>query len=108
MQADISILDLFLQASLLVKMVMLILLGMSIVSWAMIIKRYKILSKATKDAEAFEDKFRSRTDLAVPSQDVQKRKDQIMGLSARTFRNPMLKSPVLSGSIRPRKLGIFF
>ncbi|MEI8655897.1 MULTISPECIES: protein TolQ [Vibrio] len=79
MQADISILDLFLQASLLVKMVMLILLGMSIVSWAMIIKRYKILSKATKDAEAFEDKFWSGTDLAVLYQDVKKRKDEIMG-----------------------------
>ena len=79
MHADISILDLFLQASLLVKMVMLILLGMSIVSWAMIIKRYKILSKATKDAEAFEDKFWSGTDLAVLYQDVKKRKDEIMG-----------------------------
>jgi biopolymer transport protein TolQ len=78
-QADISILDLFLQASLLVKMVMLILLGMSIVSWAMIIKRYKVLSQATRDAEAFEDKFWSGTDLAVLYQDVKKRKDEIMG-----------------------------
>jgi len=52
---------------------------MSIVSWAMIIKRYKILSKATKDAEAFEDKFWSGTDLAVLYQDVKKRKDEIMG-----------------------------
>lgn len=79
MHADISILDLFLQASLLVKMVMLILLGMSIVSWAMIIKRYKVLSQATRDAEAFEDKFWSGTDLAVLYQDVKKRKDEIMG-----------------------------
>lgn len=79
MHADISILDLFLQASLLVKMVMLILLGMSIVSWAMIIKRHKALSQATRDAEAFEDKFWSGTDLAVLYQDVKKRKDEIMG-----------------------------
>ncbi len=79
MHADISILDLFLQASLLVKMVMLILLGMSIVSWAMIIKRHRILSQATRDAEAFEDKFWSGTDLAVLYQDVKKRKDEIMG-----------------------------
>lgn len=79
MQADISILDLFLQASFLVKMVMLILLGMSIVSWAMIIKRHKVLSQATRDAEAFEDKFWSGTDLAVLYQDVKKRKDEIMG-----------------------------
>ncbi len=79
MHADISILDLFLQASLLVKMVMLILLGMSIVSWAMIIKRHKVLSQATRDAEAFEDKFWSGTDLAVLYQDVKKRKEDIMG-----------------------------
>ncbi|WP_165310913.1 protein TolQ [Vibrio ziniensis] len=79
MHADISILDLFLQASLLVKLVMLILLGMSIVSWAMIIKRYKVLSQATRDAEAFEDRFWSGTDLAVLYQDVKKRKDEIMG-----------------------------
>ncbi|MCV5743578.1 Tol-Pal system subunit TolQ, partial [Escherichia coli] len=53
MTADISILDLFLQASLLVKLVMLTLLGMSIASWAMIIKRSKVLSQASKNAEQF-------------------------------------------------------
>lgn len=79
MSADISILDLFLQASFLVKIVMLILLGMSIASWAMIIKRYKVLSQATRDAESFEDKFWSGTDLAVLYQDVKKRKEEIMG-----------------------------
>jgi len=77
--ADISILDLFLQASLLVKMVMLILLGMSIVSWAMIIKRSKVLSQAEKNADAFEDKFWSGTDLSVIYQDVKKRKDELLG-----------------------------
>ncbi|NAX43294.1 MULTISPECIES: protein TolQ [unclassified Vibrio] len=79
MTADISILDLFLQASLLVKIVMLILLGMSIVSWAMIIKRSKVLSQAEKNADAFEDKFWSGTDLSVIYQDVKKRKDELLG-----------------------------
>nr|WP_272870513.1 protein TolQ [Vibrio sp. 3-2(1)] len=69
----------FLQASLLVKMVMLILLGMSIVSWAMIIKRSKVLSQAEKNANAFEDKFWSGTDLSVIYQDVKKRKDELLG-----------------------------
>nr|WP_216612082.1 protein TolQ [Vibrio sp. RE86] len=72
-------LDLFLQASLLVKMVMLILLGMSIVSWAMIIKRSKVLSQASKDAETFEDKFWSGTDLSILYQTVKKRKDDLSG-----------------------------
>ncbi|MBD1565488.1 protein TolQ [Vibrio sp. SA48] len=79
MTADISIFDLFLQASILVKMVMLILLGMSIVSWAMIIKRSKILSQAEKRADSFEDKFWSGTDLSLIYQDVKKRKDEISG-----------------------------
>nr|WP_255091343.1 protein TolQ [Vibrio aestuarianus] len=69
----------FLQASILVKMVMLILLGMSIVSWAMIIKRSKILSQAEKSADSFEDKFWSGTDLSAIYQDVKKRKDEISG-----------------------------
>nr|WP_272956758.1 protein TolQ [Vibrio sp. S12_S33] len=69
----------FLQASILVKMVMLILLGMSIVSWAMIIKRSKILSQAEKRADSFEDKFWSGTDLSLIYQDVKKRKDEISG-----------------------------
>ena len=79
MTADISILDLFLQASLLVKLVMLILLGMSIVSWAMIIKRSKVLSQASKNADQFEDKFWSGTDLSLLYQKVKARKDEIEG-----------------------------
>jgi biopolymer transport protein TolQ len=77
--ADISMLDLFLQASLLVKMVMLTLLGMSVVSWAMIIKRSKVLSQASKDADAFEDKFWSGTDLSILYQNAKKRKDELSG-----------------------------
>nr|WP_285892367.1 protein TolQ [Vibrio intestinalis] len=77
--ADISILDLFLQAGFTVKVVMLLLLGMSIVSWAMIIKRSKALSQAAKDAEAFEDKFWSGNDLSVLYQAVKKRKDELTG-----------------------------
>ena len=79
MTADISMLDLLLQASLLVKMVMLTLLGMSIVSWAMIIKRSKVLSQAAKGAETFEDKFWSGTDLSVLYQNAKKRKDELAG-----------------------------
>ncbi|ENK2325107.1 protein TolQ [Vibrio vulnificus] len=79
MTADISILDLFLQASLLVKLVMLTLFGMSVVSWAMIIKRSKVLSKAAKDAEEFEDKFWSGIDLSQLYQQIKARKDELSG-----------------------------
>ena len=79
MTVDISFLDLFLQASLLVKLVMLILLGMSVVSWAMIIKRSKVLKEATKESDQFEDKFWSGADLSQIYQDVKKRKDELSG-----------------------------
>lgn len=54
---DMNILDLFLKASLLVKLIMLILIGFSIASWAIIIQRTRILNAAAREAEAFEDKF---------------------------------------------------
>jgi len=77
--ADISILDLFLQASLLVKLVMLTLLGMSVASWAMIIKRSKVLNNAIKEVDHFEDKFWSGVDLSQLYQEVKARKDNIEG-----------------------------
>ncbi|GAL14432.1 MotA/TolQ/ExbB proton channel family protein [Vibrio astriarenae] len=79
MTADISFFDLFLQASLLVKLVMLTLLGMSVISWAMIIKRSKAIKQAEKDAEDFEDKFWSGNDLSIIYQGVKKRKDELAG-----------------------------
>lgn len=79
MSADISILDLFLQASFLVKLVMLLLLGMSVVSWTMILQRSKALSKAQKSADEFEDKFWSGNDLSALYQDSKTRKDDLAG-----------------------------
>lgn len=79
MPSDISILDLFLQASFLVKIVMLILLGMSVASWAMIFKRSQVLTQAVKDVNSFEDKFWSGTDLSHLYQDVKKRKESLAG-----------------------------
>ncbi|OOE79751.1 protein TolQ [Salinivibrio siamensis] len=79
MTAELSILDLFLQASLLVKVVMLILLGMSVVSWAMIIKRSKVMKQAFNKAERFEDRFWSGIDLSQLFQEVQARKDNLTG-----------------------------
>ncbi|MEW6996416.1 protein TolQ [Colwelliaceae bacterium BS250] len=64
MHAEISIFDLFLQASLLVKSVMMCLLGFSIASWTMIIQRSKALNKAQVQSLSFEDKFWSGADLS--------------------------------------------
>ena len=84
MNSELTILDLFLQASLLVKLVMLILLGMSIASWAMIIKRSQILKSAERNAAQFEDRFWSGIDLSQLYQEIQDRKDELSG-SERIF-----------------------
>ncbi|PJC87692.1 protein TolQ [Vibrio sp. HA2012] len=79
MTAEISIIDLFLQAGFLVKIVMLTLLGMSIASWAIIIKRSKALSASIHEQDKFEDEFWSTQDLSQLYQKVKVRKDEITG-----------------------------
>lgn len=63
MSAELSFIDLFLEASLLVKSVMLILVGFSIACWTMIFQRRKALKDAANQLKAFEDKFWSGADL---------------------------------------------
>lgn len=76
---DMNILDLFLKASLLVKLIMLILIGFSIASWAIIIQRTRILNAAAREAEAFEDKFWSGIELSRLYQESQGRRDSLAG-----------------------------
>ncbi|AGH74596.1 Tol-Pal system protein TolQ [Edwardsiella piscicida] len=76
---DMNILDLFLKASLLVKLIMLVLICFSIASWAIIIQRTRILNAATRDAEAFEDKFWSGIELSRLYQESQTRRDALSG-----------------------------
>ncbi len=64
MATDHSIIDLILNASLLVQLVMLILVIASIVSWAMIINKRSILKQAKNDADIFEERFWSVEDLS--------------------------------------------
>jgi biopolymer transport protein TolQ len=59
-----SLVNLVLDASLLVKMVMLILAIASIVTWFIIKRKYELLSQANKDAAKFEDEFWSGGDLS--------------------------------------------
>ncbi|WP_371189068.1 protein TolQ [Thalassotalea maritima] len=73
MHAELSFFDLFLQASLLVKAVMLCLLGLSVASWTMIIQRSKALNKARLNAATFEDKFWSGADLSQLYKEINQR-----------------------------------
>jgi biopolymer transport protein TolQ len=65
MQNEIQILDLVMQASWLVKGVMLLLLLASIASWVIIFRKRQVLNQAEKEADTFEEKFWSGTDLTA-------------------------------------------
>ena len=56
-QADLSILKLITDASVLVQIIMFILVLASVTSWTLIIIKYKQLSYAHKQTQAFEDRF---------------------------------------------------
>ena len=64
MAGQLSVLSLILEASIVVKIVMLILMSASIVSWAMIIQRNKALSQALDESRKLEDRFWSGIDLS--------------------------------------------
>ena len=65
MQNDLQIWQLIWQASLMVKGVMAILMAASFASWLIIFRKRQILSKSEKDADTFEERFWSGTDLTA-------------------------------------------
>ena len=80
MSAELSFFDLFLEASLLVQLVMLTLLGFSIACWAMIFQRRKVLNGSSNEQlQTFEDKFWSGADLSKLYNEVST-KEQVVGI----------------------------
>ncbi|MCY7295143.1 protein TolQ [Alteromonas sp. a30] len=75
MSSELSFFDLFLQASLLVQLVMILLLLTSIVSWTFIFQRSKALSSANQEMRKFEDRFWSGADLNRLYQELSARKE---------------------------------
>lgn len=65
MTNDLQVWQLIWQASWMVKGVMLILLLASVASWLIIFRKRQVLSRAEKEANTFEEKFWSGTDLTV-------------------------------------------
>jgi len=61
--ADLSLLHLILNASVIVQLVMLLLLIASLVSWTMIFRKHTTLKRAQSTADDFEDQFWSGQDL---------------------------------------------
>jgi len=65
MSSQLSLWSLFTHASILVQCIMLLLVGLSVTSWAMIIQYRRILASSEQDAAAFQEEFWSVRDLKV-------------------------------------------
>ncbi len=75
-----NILDLLLKANFFVQLIIFILIGFSIASWAIIIQRNKILNTATRQTEAFENHFWSCIDeLSRLYKECHRRRDTLTG-----------------------------
>ena len=68
---EISVLNLFLQAGIVVKVVMILLFVASILSWIVIVERYKFFRKVKNENNIFLKKFWSGKDLSILHKEIQ-------------------------------------
>jgi len=80
MQEQLSVWQLVSDASLLVQLVMLILVMASVISWAIIVQRTRILSAAKRSSNEFEERFWSGMDLAQLYREVSTNPDPDSGI----------------------------
>jgi len=83
-EADMSLLSLVTRASFLVQIVMMILLSASVLSWIIIVLKFKILKLAKEEAIRFEDQFWSGINLSDLYQQVKRKAETRRGV-ARIF-----------------------
>jgi len=82
MSNNINVLDLILHASLPVQLVMLLLVVASISSWVIILMKKRVLDRASKGADEFEERFWSGTDMSALMRELGNQDDRATGLSA--------------------------
>ncbi|MEJ2761642.1 MAG: protein TolQ [Gammaproteobacteria bacterium] len=80
MAVDHSFIQMIVEASLIVKLVMLLLLGASIASWAMIFSRRVALNQARRAADKFEERFWAMEDLSPLYQQVSGKRHRATGM----------------------------
>ena len=76
MKTDLSILELILDASLVVQIVMGLLVMASLLSWALIIVKTSKLKRARREAEQFESRFWSGISLSSLHDELSKKTDR--------------------------------
>lgn len=82
MTTELSIISLILDASFLVQLVMLLLLGLSIISWVIIRAKWVMVRDAKVAADYFERRFWSGVDLAELYAKIAGKKNRVAGLEA--------------------------
>jgi len=82
MNAELSVIDLFLQASLVVKLVIVSLLAASVLSWTIILRKRRLVTDARREADAFEAGFWSGGDLASLYRAIEERGRASLGLES--------------------------
>jgi biopolymer transport protein TolQ len=80
--SNLDILQLVLHASIPVQLVMLLLLLASVASWVIIFRKKRVLDRAEKEAERFEERFWSGADMAKLYSAATERNREIEGLEA--------------------------
>ncbi|MBN1379305.1 MAG: protein TolQ [Gammaproteobacteria bacterium] len=80
MNADMSFISLFSQASFIVQLVMAALLLASIISWVFIFQKSRMLSRARRDADRFEDTFWSGGNLRDLYSTLQEKNTTLRGM----------------------------
>lgn len=82
MQADLSIIEIILEASLVVQLVMAALFVASMVSWAMIFRKRRLLKVARTAADDFEMRFWSGNDLVAMYSQISERRRTRTGMES--------------------------
>lgn len=75
MPTEFNLVSLFMEASIVVKLVILILIAFSVISWAVIIQRSMVINRAKKESQQFEDRFWSGEDLHRLHEGLENRRD---------------------------------
>ena len=81
MTTDMSLISLFTQASALVKIVMLLLLAASVISWTLIFQRWQLFSSAKQNVDDFENTFWSGIEMNKLYQTVSEKRTESGGSS---------------------------
>jgi biopolymer transport protein TolQ len=79
---DLSVIDLVLNASIVVQAVLLLLAGASVVSWAIIFRKRRLINQAQEEADRFEAWFWSGVDLGKLFKSIESRGDAATGMES--------------------------